>query len=237
MLRAAAARTRHGLDRGERAWWAARRLRWIAAVRTSAERRYAAVELDIARDVRIGRRVRVTVEPNTRNRVVIGAGTIVGDDVSIRLAGGRIDLGAGVVVRRGAALNVAGDLSVGDHTLISWGTVIHCHERVQIEEMVVAAEYVTIADSSHYWTTPDDHHWHNVKTAPVHVGRNTWLCPKSTVTRGTRVGACCLVASNSVVRGDIPDGSFASGVPAVVGPNALPWRPVDAPRGARDHPA
>ena len=33
------------------------------------------------------------------------------------------------------------------------------------------AEQVTIADSSHFFTTPDEHFWHNVRRGRVRVGR------------------------------------------------------------------
>jgi acetyltransferase-like isoleucine patch superfamily enzyme len=225
MLRAAAAQLRRELDRAERGRWAVRRLRWIARLRLAAERVYADLDVDVAPDVRLGRRVRVVFDANTANRISIGAGTVIDDDVFIRLAGGSVDIGPRVVVRRGAVFNVAGgDLVLRGDNLVSWGTTIHCSSRVELDEMVVAAEHVTIADAGHFWTTPDAHHWHNVKTGDVYVGRNTWLCPKSTLTPGAHVGACCLVASNSVVTGSVPDGSFAGGVPATVRPNAVPWR-------------
>ena len=67
---------------------------------------------------------------------------------------------------------------------LSWNSVIHCSNRVTIEEMAGLAEQVTVADSSHYFTTPDDHFWHNVRLGEVSIGRNTWICPKVTLARG-----------------------------------------------------
>jgi acetyltransferase-like isoleucine patch superfamily enzyme len=102
--------------------------------------------------------------------------------------------------------------------------VIHCSNSVTIAPLAGLAEQVTIADSSHYFTTPDQHFWHNVRVGSVSVGYNTWICPKVTLARGAAVGAHCIIGSNSVVVGVVPDGSLASGVPAEIRPLSLPWR-------------
>jgi acetyltransferase-like isoleucine patch superfamily enzyme len=94
------------------------------------------------------------------------------------------------------------------------------------------AEHVTLADSSHFFTEPDEHFWHNVRKGSIEIGRNTWICPKVTVTRDVRIGSHCIVAAGSVVVDDIPDGSLASGVPATSRPMPLPWRAVAAERRA-----
>ena len=223
VLRAGAGRTRVALDDGERALHRVRRARLLAAVRVTAFRGRASVALDVAPDVALGRGVRVTVEPGSHNRLVVGPGTRIEDGVLIMLKGGTVELGPRVELRRDVVLNVAGHLTLRGDNPVSWQCVIHCSRRVELAEMAGLAEQVTIADSSHYWTTPDEHFWHNVRTGEVHVGRNTWICPKVTLGRGARVGDHCLVASNSVVVGEVPDGSFASGVPAVVRPMPLPW--------------
>ena len=58
---------------------------------------------------------------------------------------------------------------------------------------------------------------HNpVETAPVRIGRGTWLAERVAVLRGANIGRCCIVGANSVVRGEIPDYSIAVGAPAKV---------------------
>ena len=120
-------------------------------------------------------------------------------------------------------MNLAGHLRLDGDNPVSWGTVVHCSNDIHLEEMAGIAEQVTIADSSHYFTTPDEHFWHNVTKGSVHVGRNTWICPKVTLTRNADVGSHCIVGAGSVVVGAVPDGHLASGVPAVASPLPLPW--------------
>lgn len=222
-MRAGARQARAAASSYDTAVQAARRARFITAIKAAAFRVYADVDLDISPDLWLGRDVRVTIEPNSQNRLAIGAGSRIEDQVLIMLKGGDIQLGPRVELRRDVVLNVAGTLVLRGDNPVSWNSVIHCSERVELAEMAGCAEQVTIADSSHYWTTPDEHFWHNVRSGEIYVGRNTWICPKVTLARGAHVGDHCLVASNSVVAGKIPDGSFASGVPAAVRPMPLPW--------------
>ncbi len=201
----------------------ARRAALVARIRSAARMVRAEVDLELAPDLLVGRDVQVTVEPGSRNVLRIGPGSRLDDRVLVMLKGGTIDLGPRVEIRRDVVLNVAGTLRVVGDTPISWGSVLHCSTDVRLEEMVGLAEQVTIADSSHYFTSPGEHFWHNVRTGPIRIGRNTWICPKATVARGADVGACCIVASGSVVTGRVPDGHLASGVPAQVRPLPLPW--------------
>ena len=228
MLRAAAAQARRQLDAAERGLYAARRLRWLAQMRVAAERVHADLELDVAPDVTLGRRVRVTFEPGTRNRLVIGRGCRIHDDVLLRFSGGTAQLGPRVEIRRGVSLNVGGDLILRGDNVVSWFTAFHCSGRIEVDRMTIIGEHSTLTDSSHYWTTPEEHVWHNVRSGEVYVGSNTWLAAKVTVARGARVGSCCVVGASSVVVGEVPDESFASGIPAVVRPHPVPWGPQAA---------
>src|SRR3954452_4651414 len=196
----------------------------IERARAAAAWNNASVDISVADDVRIGRNVRVSFMPWTNNVLHIGAGCSLADDVLIQLKGGTIQLADHVELRRGVVLNVAGRLEMHGDNQVSWNTVIHCSHEVTLARMASIAEQGTIADSSHYFTTPDEHSWHNVRVGSVSVGYNTWICPKATLTRGATVGAHCIVGSNSVVVGVVPDGSPASGVPAEARPLRLPWR-------------
>jgi len=205
-----------------------RRAVFIARVRLLATWHRARIDLHVAPDVRIARRVRIEIEPRTRMEVRLGPRTRFDDGVYLMLKGGRIDCGPDTWLRRDVLLNVSGELTFVDGNIMSWGTTIHCAESVRLEPLASAAEGVTISDSAHYFTTPDTFFYKNTRTKPVVIGENTWLCPKATVTQGVTIGSHCILASNSVAIVDIPDGHLASGVPARdVRPLSLPWNDAD----------
>lgn len=171
----------------------------------------------IARSVQIGRSVRVRVAPGASGALHIGAHSSLGDHVEIRLTGGELRIGDWVEVRRGAAFMVGGRLEITGPNLVSWGTVIHCDEHVHLAAHAVASEHVTITDSAHEHVEGT---WHldTVRTAPVHVGRDTWIGAKATITPGVTVGARCIVGAGAVVTRSVPDDHVAMGVPARVRP-------------------
>jgi acetyltransferase-like isoleucine patch superfamily enzyme len=202
-----------------------RRAALIARVRVSALWHRATVELDVADDVRVGRGVQVTVEPRSTNILSIASGTRLDDRVLIMLKGGEVRIGPDCHLRRDAILNVAGKLEMAGGNVLSWASHVHCRESVRLDRLASMAEQVTISDSTHFFTEPDDFFYDNVRTAPVVIGANTWLCPKATVTSGVTIGSHCIIASNSVVDRPVPPGHLASGVqPTRVRPLGLPWQ-------------
>lgn len=213
----------HALPAAATALQRSRRAAFVTRTRNAARLAGAKVELDVAEDLRVGRGVRVTFEPGSRNVLRLGPGSSLEDRVLVMLKGGTLDAGDKVELRRDVVLSIAGVLRIEGDTPVSWGSVIHCSNDIVLERMAGLAEQVTVADSSHFFTTPDEHFWHNVRKGSVRVGRNTWVCPKATLTRGADVGSWCIVGSGSVVTGEVPDGHLASGVPAQLRPLPLPW--------------
>ncbi|MCI8282216.1 MAG: sugar O-acetyltransferase [Lachnospiraceae bacterium] len=51
---------------------------------------------------------------------------------------------------------------------------------------------------------------------PVHIGNDCWLGANVTVCPGVRIGDGCVIGAGSVVTKDIPDHTFAAGVPCKV---------------------
>ena len=51
---------------------------------------------------------------------------------------------------------------------------------------------------------------------PVKIGNRCWLCANVTVCPGVTIGDNCVIGAGSVVTKDIPDNSFAVGVPCKV---------------------
>ena len=209
---------------------------FIRRVRFAAAWSRATVDLQVGHDVLISRKVRVTFKSGSINVLHVAEGTTMSPGVQIQLKGGEVRLGPRVDLRHNVVLNISGRLELVGDNPVSWGSVIHCSNAVTLQAMAGVAERVTIADSSHFFTEPDQWFYHNVKLGKVDVGTNTWLCPNSVLTRFAQVGDHCIVAAGSVVIGTVPSGHLASGVPATATKLDLPWEtPSPAPRrkGAR----
>jgi acetyltransferase-like isoleucine patch superfamily enzyme len=217
------ARTREAALIGSLTSWRRRSL--VLRVRLLAAWHHAAVDIAIDRGVRLGRGIRATIDPGTTTSLRIAAGSVLGDRVLLRLKGGSLEIGEGCDIRRDVVMSVGGRLVLEGDNVISWATLLHCDEQIVIRRHAMVAEYATVVDSSHFYTEPDVAPHRNVRTSPVEIGIGSWLCPKATVTSGVRIGDHVIVASNSVVIGDVAGGQLVSGVPAsVVRPLDLPWK-------------
>jgi acetyltransferase-like isoleucine patch superfamily enzyme len=203
-----------------------RRKRLLLRIKAEAWLAEAEVEVLIRPGVSIGRDVRIEVKPRSKTKLTILEGSKIGDDVRLRLWGGEIFLGETVDVRAGAILSVGGGtLRLDGFNNLSWGVVIHCANSVHLHKFAHVAEFSTIVDSSHFYTSPDKWSYHNVKTRPVVLGEDVWVCPKATITSGVTIGDHTIVGANSCVTKDVPSGVLVSGVPAqVVKDLDLPWK-------------
>jgi acetyltransferase-like isoleucine patch superfamily enzyme len=211
------------LDRARRAWLLGR-LRALALWKRST------LDLDVAADLRVGRRITVKVAPSTHVKVRIAPRCRIGDDVFLFLVNGSLVWGEGVQLRMRSTINLVGDLSCEGDNIFSYGNIIHCAESIRFAPLTQCAEYVTVADSAHFFTEPDVCVSENTVTSPIDIGKNVFLAPRVSVGRGVTIGDFCLVGPNSVVVQDVASGSFVSGVPAkVVRALDLPWQRVDAP--------
>lgn len=54
------------------------------------------------------------------------------------------------------------------------------------------------------------------KGAPTEIGEYAWICSRSIILPGVKIGKCAIVASNAVVTKDVPDYAIVGGVPAKV---------------------
>jgi lipopolysaccharide O-acetyltransferase len=108
-------------------------------------------------------------------------------------------------------------LQIGDRVGIRPYCMISASEHIVIEDDVIIGAFSSVIDSDHTFSMGRPNVMHNpVETAPVRIGRGTWLAERVAVLRGASIGRCCIVGANSVVRGELPDYSIAVGAPAKV---------------------
>jgi acetyltransferase-like isoleucine patch superfamily enzyme len=145
--------------------------------------------------------------------------TRLGPGVELRVTdGGRLVLGEGVdlgantlVVVRGGTLEIAAGAFVGR------GCVLAARERIEIGAKAQLAEYVTVRDQDHDLDAgAADWDAAGYATTPVRIGARAWLGAKASVLRGGDVGDDAVVGAHALVRGPIPAGAVAVGVPARV---------------------
>ena len=206
-----------GIDRSRRTWLLLR-IRWLAAWHRTH------VELDVAPDLRLGRRITVKIAPRSRLSISIAPHCRIGDDVILTLAAGSIRWGEDVQLRVRSAVNLSGELRCDGSNIFSYGTIIHCATSIHVGALTAFGEYVTLVDSAHHHTSPDVPTTENTLSGPILIGRNVFVAPGASVGRGVTIGDYAVVGPNSVVVKDVASRTFVSGVPAeLVRVLDLPW--------------
>lgn len=107
-------------------------------------------------------------------------------------------------------------LVIGSGVSLRQHVTLSAHESIVIEDDVLIAAWTSIYDSDHTLGPTGNPLWYPHRTAPVRVGRGTWIGERVAILRGAAIGRHCIVGANSVVRGSIPDYSVAVGAPARV---------------------
>lgn len=148
---------------------------------------------------RVGARARCFGRPHVDPQGKI----VIGDDFALGGAFGTVHLSA----------SEGGVLAIGDGVTTNYGTSISARHEIRIGDRVKIGPYCVIADSE--LPLPLDGPEREVPR-PVHIGNDVWLGSRVTVLPGTVIGDGAVIAAGSVVAGEIPARSVASGSPARV---------------------
>ncbi len=127
----------------------------------------------------------------------------------IRSCGRNFQVGAHVVLRE------TDRLTVGNDVYIARGSWIDCTGGVTLEDEVMFGPFVVLSTALHVFRNGSARFAGSV-ARPVSVGRGSWIAAHAGIRAGVTIGRGVLVAANSFVSDDVPDGMMAGGVPAKV---------------------
>lgn len=155
------------------------------------------------------------VEPGLR----LGRGVDIGRHADLRVvSGGTITIEDGVAIERDVLIQAErGAVLIGRHGFVGRGSQIVAFERVTIGPDALIAAGVVIRDGDHRFDDPSRpirEQGHDVR--PISIGADVWLGAHAVVTAGSTIGEGSVIGANAVVRGEIPPGVIAAGVPARV---------------------
>lgn len=134
----------------------------------------------------------------------------VGDLVMI-LAGGWL------AVERVAWNRPAPVLRIGDRVAVRVGCTMSAAESIVIEDDVGMGGQVTVIDSRHTWAPGVANPMAGpIESAPVRIGRGTWIADRATVAAGADIGEQCAIGPGAVVSSRVADYSIVLGNPGRV---------------------
>lgn len=124
-------------------------------------------------------------------------------------------------VGKGTTLSVnGGDLRIGDVQAM-YGCEIHCTEEISIGDGCGIGPGVVIRDGHPHTFAADGRR--RTTSAPIVLEDDVIMPGQALVKKGVRIGEGAVVASGSVVTGDVPARSLVAGVPAEVVATDVNW--------------
>lgn len=115
-----------------------------------------------------------------------------------------------------------GVLAIGDGVIINYGTTITATKEIRLGDRVSIGPYCILCDSDA--PAPLDAPG-SEPGKPIVLEEGVWLAGRVTVLPGAHIGAGATVSAGSIVRGYIPPGTVAAGIPA---------KPLRVPRPSRE---
>jgi len=174
-----------------------------------------------------------------RDRVLLGKNCQIHAHSFILRGTGTVEMGNNVIVERGLHrvffnLEPLSRVRIGDNTWFQTyesDVIFSCKSGAEISlgkncwfagghlsasQRITIGEHTLIGRGCHFLDS-DLHKMDNdseLKTAPITIGSHCWFPCNIIVLKGVTIGDHCVIGSGSIVMDDIPDQSFAAGIPA-----------------------
>lgn len=119
---------------------------------------------------------------------------------------GAVTLGACGQGRGDTFLIAAGGrITIGEHVYLGPECYIAAMEAVSIGDHCKIGPYCSITDHDHDFRGDMES---NYRKAAITIGAHTWIGANCTIVKGAHIGAHCVIAAGSIVRGEVPDGTM-----------------------------
>jgi putative colanic acid biosynthesis acetyltransferase WcaF len=120
----------------------------------------------------------------------------------LRLFGARI--GQGVLIRHAVTIQWPWKLSIGDNSWVGTGSELYNIDHITIGSDVCVSQQAYLCTGSHDRFSPT----FDYDNGPIVIEDGAWLCARTTVLRGVKIGRNAVVAAGSLVSFDVPPDSM-----------------------------
>ena len=134
------------------------------------------------------------------------------------------EAGEGLFIQGPIAFHYGKHTKIGKNVFINFNLTVQDDAEVIISDgcnfgpnvTIVTPIHPLLPDERRAIIASDGKEKHMCYAKPVRIGKNCWLGASVTVCPGVTIGDNCVIGAGSVVTRDIPDNSFAAGVPCRV---------------------
>jgi virginiamycin A acetyltransferase len=113
----------------------------------------------------------------------------------------------------------SGDVLIGRGTVINSGCVLYSGNGISIGRNVLIAANCTLAATNHEFVDPDRpirEQGFQPSRGGIVIGDDVWIGANCVLLDGTVIGSGSVIGAASLLRGVLPSGCVAFGVPAIV---------------------
>ena len=155
------------------------------------------------------------------HKIHIGDNVMIDDNCLLDAKGelnNGIRIGRGVFVGRNSILSSKnGDIELAEGVNIGFNCEVFSASRVSIGRDTLLAAYCYVIGGDHDWSDPAQSVLEQGRvSAGVTIGAGAWLGAGAKVLDGATVGDRAVIGAGAVVKGDVPAGAIAVGMPAKV---------------------
>lgn len=104
-------------------------------------------------------------------------------------------------LNQGSRISNSGVLSFGDRFSISANSSIICTDKITFGDDVLISWDSLIMDTDFHGIFDVDTHEMLNHSSAIYIGDHTWICCRTTILKGTRIGCNNIVAAGSVITG------------------------------------
>jgi acetyltransferase-like isoleucine patch superfamily enzyme len=155
------------------------------------------------------------------HKIRIGDNVVIDDNCLLDAKGDTnrgIAIGTGVFIGRNSILSCKnGDIDVEDGANIGFNCELFSASHVRIGRDTLLAAYCYVIGGDHDFSDPSLPVLEQGRTSKgVRIGAGAWLGAGAKVLDGVTIGDRAIIGAAAVVRGLVPDGAIAVGVPAKI---------------------
>jgi acetyltransferase-like isoleucine patch superfamily enzyme len=154
-------------------------------------------------------------------KIRIGDDVVIDDNCLLDAKGTAnrgISIGSGVFIGRNTILSCKdGDIEIHDGANIGFNCELFSASRVSVGRQTLVAAYCYLVGGDHDFSDPEEAVLvQSRRSRGVVVGDGAWLGAGAKVLDGVTVGDRAIIGASAVLRGDVPAGAIAVGIPARV---------------------
>lgn len=145
-----------------------------------------------------------------------GAGVSFDTIVYLMRNKSNISIDDGAYIKSGARLcpcNKNAKIEIGRSTTVGYNTMIFASEAISIGDDCMIAPNVYLVDSDHGMELGKNMNQQENSTAEIKIGNDVWIASGVTVLKGTVIPDGCVIAANSLVKGELEENSIYGGTP------------------------